>query len=277
MGIAAAIQMNSSQDVKANLQQAERLIAQAAHANATLVVLPENFALMTEHAAARIKHSENFGGGMIQDFLAAAARNFKIWIVGGTLPLRCDEAARVRAACLVFNDHGECVARYDKLHLFDVIIEKGVEEYHESAGIQPGEEIVVVDTPLGKLGLIVCYDIRFPELCRCLFNKGAELISIPAAFTVRTGQAHWEVLARSRAIENFCYVIGAGQTGLHEGNRKTYGHSLIVDPWGTVLHGLADEVGIVTAEIDLEYLREIRRNLPVAAHQRIFVIAQSGT
>lgn len=269
MTIAAAIQMTSSYDVKQNLQTAARLIEQAVKKNAKLIVLPENFALMGLHEQDKLAVKENFGAGVIQNFLAEQAKLHRIFLVGGTIPIARDNPAKVRAACLVFDDTGKCIARYDKIHLFDVIV-GNQEQYQESNSIEPGQQITLLNSPAGKLGVAVCYDIRFPELFRQLFAKGAEIFVLPAAFTVPTGQAHWEILSRSRAIENFCYFIGACQSGTHANGRKTYGHSLIVDPWGKILASLPEGEGIITTEIDLNYLHELRKKMPIDKHRKLF-------
>lgn len=266
----AAIQMCSSHMVDDNLQVAAKLITEAATNGAQLVVLPEMFAVMGMTNNDKITEKEIFENGKIQTFLSDQAKKHGIWIVGGTIPIACENNHKVRAASLVFNDQGHCVARYDKIHLFDVTL-SDKETYKESDTIEPGKEIVVVDTPFGKLGLAVCYDVRFPELFRCLFNKGAEIIALPSAFTVPTGEAHWELLARSRAVENFCYVIGACQGGVHSNGRKTYGHSIIVEPWGKVV-AKQDGVksGVIYSTIDFKHLRDVRQSIPIAKHQKIF-------
>lgn len=270
VNIVAAIQMNSSGTVKANLASAGTLIAAAVKQKAALVVLPEMFPIMTLQTKDKLAAAEDYGSGPIQEFLAQTARQHGIWLVSGTIPIRQAETERARATCLVFNAVGEVVARYDKMHLFDVVVSEQ-ETYQESDTVAPGEAVAVVaPTPFGKLGLAVCYDIRFPELFRVMFNQGAEIFAIPTAFTIPTGRAHWETLVRSRAIENLSYVIGACQVGEHAGNRQTYGHSLIVDPWGEVLAMRPAGVGVITAEINLEQLHEIRKRMPVAQHQRIF-------
>jgi nitrilase len=266
----SAIQMTSNQSVEENLIQAEKLIKSAAEEGAQLLVLPEMFPIIgLSSLLNKADIYENFGHGHIQNFLAKQAKKYQLWIVGGTIPIKGKNPEKAASASLVFDDKGEIVARYDKVHLFDVMISE-TESYQESATIEPGSGLAVVETPLGKLGLSVCYDIRFPELYRHLFNLGAEIFTIPAAFTVKTGQAHWELLARSRAVENFCYVIGACQTGTHSNGRKTYGHSLIVNPWGEVIAKQEEGIGVITAEIDLRELNKIRSNMPVAAHQKIF-------
>lgn len=266
----AAIQMTSSQSITENLTQAGKLIEQAAKAGAKLIVLPEMFATMGMDKEQAYTVYETFGSGPIQDFLATQARNFKIWLVGGTLPIRSLDDQRARAACLLFDDQGECVARYDKIHLFDVYVSDSKESFQESKRIEPGDNVVVIETPVGKLGLAVCYDLRFPELFRNMFNEGAEIFALPAAFTVPTGTAHWEILMRSRAIENTCYMIGAAQWGTHPQGRKTFGDSIIIDPWGRILAQLPDGIGFIIIDIDLDALKEIRKNLPIAQHRKIF-------
>jgi predicted amidohydrolase len=266
----AAIQMCSSHIVDENLATAKRLIEEAAHNNAKLIVLPEMFAIMGLAPNDKVNAREVFGIGKIQDFLSNEAKLNKVWIVGGTIPIESDDTTKVRAASLVYNDKGEFVARYDKIHLFDVTLsEKDV--YKESDTTEPGNQLVVVDTPFGKLGLGVCYDVRFPELFRCLLNKGAEIIILPSAFTVPTGEAHWELLARSRAVENFCYLVGACQGGTHSSGRKTYGNSIIVAPWGNVLSKKDGvEEGIIYSSIDLAKVYEARKSIPIQNHQRIY-------
>jgi len=264
----AAIQMASGPHVAANLNEASRLIAMAARGGARLVVLPENFAVMPMKEADRVAIAERDGSGPLQDFLAAEARKHGLWIVGGTLPLLAQDANKVRAACLLYDDQGRRVARYDKIHLFDVRLESG-EQYHESAAIEPGDTPVVVPTPFGKLGLAVCYDLRFPELFRKLLAQGAELFAVPSAFTARTGRAHWEVLVRSRAIENLAFVIAAAQGGFHVNGRETYGDSMIVNPWGEVLDRLARGSGVVIATMDRTHQDRMRTSFPVIHHRRL--------
>lgn len=264
----AAIQMASGPQVSANLTEAARLIGQAAAAGAKLVVLPENFAIMPMKETDRLVATETEGTGPIQVFLAAQARKFGIWLVGGTIPLQAQQPGRVRAACLLFNDRGERVARYDKIHLFDVRLENG-EQYNESASIEPGESTVVVSTPFGRLGLAVCYDLRFPELFRRLLDDGAELVAAPSAFTARTGRAHWEVLVRARAVENLVYVIASAQGGYHLNGRETYGDSMIVNPWGEVMDRLGRGSGYVIAECDRALQDRLRSNFPTIKHRRL--------
>jgi nitrilase len=216
-----------------------------------------------------LKIKEHDGNGPIQDFLSQTASKHGVWLVGGTVPIESDDSNLVRSACMVFDDKGKRVARYDKIHLFDVELIESNENYTESNTIQPGTETVVIDTPVGKLGLAICYDIRFPELFRQLLDKGAEIFAIPSAFTAITGMAHWESLIRARAIENLCFVIAAAQGGYHVSGRETHGNSMIVDPWGTVLDRLPRGSGTVVAQIDEERLERIRKHFPAIHHRRI--------
>lgn len=263
----AAIQMCSGGDVDTNLAIASSLLEKAARQGATLALLPENFALMPATHAERLKHAESDGEGVIQAMLAETSRRLGLWVVAGTIALRCPSVQRVRAACLVFNDRGIRVARYDKMHLFDADLGGG-ERYQESAVCEPGDAAVVVDAPFGRIGLSVCYDLRFPELFRRLVEGGATILTVPAAFTVPTGTAHWESLARARAIENTCYVVAAGQEGRHPDGRVTYGHSMIIDPWGRVVAAEAAGAAVVLAPCEQGYLEKVRTQLPSLRHRR---------
>lgn len=265
----AAIQMTSSANLQHNLQTAEKLIKQAAAQDAQLIVLPENFALMAKTETDKIKIREQPGEGIIQTFLAEQAKLHKTWIVGGTIPLAAKHPNKARAACLVFDQNGQCVARYDKIHLFDACVTPGSEEHLESRLFEAGEKIIVIDTPVGRLGLAICYDIRFPELFRIMLQQQVEIIALPTAFTFTTGQAHWEILTRARAIENFSFFIGACQSGQHENGRQTYGYSTIVHPWGNILADLPTGEGVVIAELDSKHQQAIRKRMPVMQHQRI--------
>lgn len=265
----AAIQMNSGADVAANLEQAAQFIAKAARAGATLVVLPENFACMPARKGDIGGVAEEEGAGPIQDFLSTQSRLNRVWLVGGTAPLRAP-ADKVHASCLVFDSEGQRVARYDKMHLFDVDLAGG-ESYRESRQIAAGERVVVCDTPVGRLGLAVCYDLRFPELFRAMLAGGVDLIALPSAFTAQTGRAHWEVLLRARAIENSAYVIAPDQCGRHASGRTTHGDSMVVNPWGEVLDRLPSGSGYAIAEIDPAELARVRESLPSLAHRRISV------
>jgi predicted amidohydrolase len=264
----AALQMTSGADVAANLAQARRLLEAARAGGAALAVLPENFAFMGAHERDKLAIGEDAGRGPIQDFLAGAARALGVWIVAGTVPMKVD-ATHVAAACLVYDAAGKLVARYDKIHLFDVDVPDGG-KYRESASIAAGPpRPVVVDTPVGRLGLSVCYDLRFPELFRQLAAQGAEVLAVPSAFTQRTGAAHWDVLLRARAVENLCYVVAPGQHGTHPGGRSTWGHSLIVDPWGAVLARREAGEGAIVAPLPRETLLNLRRSFPVLTHRRL--------
>jgi deaminated glutathione amidase len=265
----AAVQMSSGGDVAANLRAAAFALEQARAQQADVAVLPENFALMGAHERDKLAVAEADGQGPIQDFLAQTARALRLWIVAGTVPLRTANPERVAAACLVFDARGTRVARYDKIHLFDVDVPGG-EAYRESATIASGApHPAVVDTPAGPLGLSVCYDLRFPELFRRLVAAGAEILAVPSAFTAQTGAAHWEVLLRARAIENQCYVVAPGQWGAHPNGRRTWGHSLILDPWGRVLAQHGDGTGAIVAEAPREALQALRRGFPVLEHRRL--------
>lgn len=265
----AAIQMASGPNVDANLIEAEKLMTQAVGQGAKLVVLPENFALMGMSDADLLKIQEAPGKGKIQEFLADFSTKHSVWVVGGTVPLTSASGDKVRAACLVYDDKGQQVARYDKIHLFDVDIIATKEHYKESDQIEPGNQVVAVDTPFGKLGLAICYDLRFPELFRQLLDAGAEIFALPAAFTAITGKAHWEALVKSRAIENLSYVIAAAQGGYHVSGRETHGDSMVVDPWGSILDRLPRGSGFVIAEIDREKIKSTRANFPAIQHRKL--------
>lgn len=261
----AVIQMVSGPDVQANLAAVAQLVAQAATQGAALAVLPENLACMTPDMPRLQALAEAPGQGPIQSALADMAHRYKLWLVAGTLPLKAQDG-RLSNSCLVFDACGESVARYDKIHLFDVNVPGG-EVHRESAHFAPGREVVVLDTPVGRLGLAVCYDLRFPELFRAMAARGAELFALPAAFTRATGEAHWEVLLRARAIENQCFMLAAAQGGRHFPGRETFGHSLILGPWGEVLAGHALGPGVALATLDREAQRELRARFPVLAHR----------
>ncbi len=274
MTLVAAIQLNTGADLAANLESSHRLIAQAAQAGARLAALPENFAFMGRKDPDKLVHAEPEGSGPVQHWLAETAREFNITLIAGTAPLAVPgDADRVYAASLVYGHDGARIARYDKIHLFDVDVERGdrVERYRESATIAFGEPAyVVAPTEVGAVGLSVCYDLRFPELFRGLVQRGAELLCIPAAFTERTGEAHWEILLRARAVENQCFVIAPGQCGEHASGRRTWGHTMIVDAWGNILAQRVDDTpGVVLADLDFERLRSVRASLPSLKHRRL--------
>ena len=264
---AAAIQMTSGPDVAANLAQAGTLLEEAAAAGARLAALPENFSFMGLKDADKRAVAEADGAGAAQDFLAATAARLRLWIVGGTVPLKAGADGRVAAASLVYDPTGHRVARYDKIHLFDVDIPGRAESYRESAHVAPGAGAVLVDTPLGRLGLSVCYDVRFPELYRHLSARGAQLLLVPSAFTGPTGRAHWEALLRARAIENLCYVIAPAQSGFHPSGRETYGDSMIVDFWGRILQRVPRGTGCAIAELDLQMQASVRGSFPALLHR----------
>lgn len=263
----AALQMVSTPDVERNLADAARLAAEAAAAGAGLVALPEYFCLLGRSDRDKLGIAEQPGEGPIQSALAAIAREHRLWVVGGTLPLRTADPGRVRNSCLAFAPTGERVARYDKIHLF--AYDNGSERYDEARVLEAGAEPVAFDAGGVRVGLSVCYDLRFPELYRALMWPACDLITVPSAFTYPTGEAHWELLLRARAVENQCYVLAPAQGGRHENGRRTWGHSLIVDPWGVVL-GCRDEgEGVVLAELDPQRLAEVRRQLPALSHRRL--------
>lgn len=268
----AAVQMNSSDEPGENLALAARLIEASRQQDASMVVLPENFSIMPATEKDRQAFAEPEDDGPVQAFLGEQAREHGVWIIGGTAPIRARDGARIKAACLVFDAAGRPAARYDKIHLFDVEVASG-ESYRESDAFEPGsteeDNIVCVDTPAGRVGLSVCYDIRFPEMYRRLVDAGARILSVPSAFTATTGQAHWEPLLRARAIENQCYVVAPGQWGDHASGRRTHGHTMIIDPWGRVQAQRETGNGAIIADIDLEALEDIRQRFPALAHRRL--------
>lgn len=264
-----AIQMATGMNVTANLHEAERLIKAAKAAGAELIVLPENFAFMGKRDQDQLALREEDGDGPLQAFLSRVARQQSVWLVGGTIPMVATDASKVRAACLVYDDKGRRVGRYDKVHLFDVCLPGGEERYQESATIEAGSRVLVLDSPFGRMGVAVCYDLRFPEIFRRMLDEGMEILVIPAAFTAITGKAHWETLVRARAIENLAYVVAAAQGGFHINGRETHGHSMIVDPWGTVLGQLPRGSGFICSDLDDEYQNSVRRNFPTIEHRRL--------
>lgn len=264
----AGVQMASSPSVSANLTETERLIAIAAEQGAKIVVLPEYFCIMGLKDSDKVKVKENIGDGPIQRFLAKMARKYKIWLIGGTVPLTSQYPDKVRNSCLVYNDKGLLAARYDKIHLFG--LDLGTEHYHEENTIESGDQVVVVETPYGKIGLSVCYDLRFPELYRAM--GAVDMIVVPSAFTETTGKAHWESLIRARAIENLCYVIAPAQGGYHVSGRETHGNSMIVDPWGVILDRLPRGSGVVIANVNRDYQTSLRSSLPALKHKTIKAI-----
>ncbi|MGH8284303.1 MAG: carbon-nitrogen hydrolase family protein [Steroidobacteraceae bacterium] len=263
----AAVQMTTGPDVAANLSEASSLLEDAVRSGARVAALPENFAFMGLEDADKRTVAEDDGAGPIQEFLAVTARRLGLWIIGGTVPVRGAADGRVAAASLVYDSDGRRVARYDKIHLFDVDIPGRAEQYRESAHVAPGAKPVALDTPAGRLGLAVCYDVRFPELFRQLASQGARWFTLPSAFTGPTGRAHWETLIRARAIENLSYVVAPAQSGIHPNGRETYGDSLIVDFWGRVLARLPRGRGFIVADLELERQDQARQSFPALSHR----------
>lgn len=265
---AAAVQMTSGRDVGRNLDSAAALIEAAAREQAQLVVLPENFSFLGAQDAERLAAAEEPGSGAAQAFLAEQARARGLWLVGGTIPIAVG-GGRARSRSLVFDPAGRCVGAYDKIHLFDVSVpDSAGESYRESATTEPGEAIACVATAFGRLGLAVCYDLRFPALFHRLSVEGMDVLALPAAFTVPTGRVHWQPLLQARAIESLTYVIASAQWGEHAGGRRTYGHSMIVSPWGEVLAELPEGTGVVCADLDMMKSADIRGKFPVLEHRR---------
>ena len=261
----AAIQTVSGNDVVANIAAIEPLVVEAAKGGAQLVVLPEYFGIFGARATDKVAAREVDGAGVQQAFLERVAREQRVWIIGGTVPIATADPARVRSACIVFDPEGRRVARYDKIHLF--AFSQGEERYDEARTIEPGTELVAFDAPCGRVGLSVCYDLRFPELYRGLGDLA--LIVVPSAFTAVTGAAHWELLLRTRAVENQCYVLAAAQGGTHAGGRRTYGHSMLVDPWGEIVAKLDLGAGVIAGEVDPARIEQVRRDLPALQHRRL--------
>ena len=267
MAFLSAVQTNSSDDVAGNLAVAEQYIKQASRDGSVLVVLPECFAFMQRSRQQLLDTAEPFGVGPIQDSLTSLSAKYRIWIIAGSIPLQSDDQNKVANTLLVYDAEGSCVQRYDKIFLFDVTLANG-ESYRESDYTVYGNQLAVVHSPVGCIGLSICYDLRFPEMYRKLVSMGAQVLVVPSAFSSTTGRQHWLPLLQARAIENSCYVVAPAQTGVHNGKRKTWGHTVIIDPWGEVMSKLETGQGIVSAEIDLEKLNEIRAQLPSLQHTR---------
>ena len=259
----AAVQMVSTPRVDENLETAERLIADAVAQGADLVALPEYFPIMGMSDGDKVKLREADGHGPIQEFLARTARRHGVWLLGGSMPLVAQAQGKVLNSCLVYDPQGERVARYDKIHLFG--FQKGSERYNESETIEAGKQLVAFETPFGRVGLSICYDIRFPEMYRAL--GACDLLIIPAAFTETTGRAHWEILLRARAIENQCYVLAVAQGGKHENGRETHGNSMLIDPWGEILDRKAKGEGVVIGDLDHARIADVRSSLPALKHR----------
>ncbi|MDE2429615.1 MAG: carbon-nitrogen hydrolase family protein [Burkholderiales bacterium] len=261
----AAIQMVSTPDLSDNMTSAKRLLQQAAEHGAKLLLLPEYWPTMGLQETDKLSIAEQPGSGPIQTFMSEMASSLKVWLIGGTLPMVSPEEGKVLNTTLVFDPEGHQICRYDKIHLFGFT--KGDESYEEARTITPGERVVSFDTDISKVGLSVCYDLRFPEMYRAM--GPCSLIVVPAAFTYTTGQAHWEILLRARAIENQCYVLASGQGGKHVNGRRTWGHSMLIDPWGKIVDVLPEGEGIVSGELDLSVIAGIRESLPALKHRKL--------
>jgi nitrilase len=265
----AAAQLCSSDDVERNLDVVDDLLGEAASKDCRLVVLPENVAFVGRKDKDKLAHAEAEGDGPMQQRLRDSAKKYALWIIAGSLPLKSENEERCFGASMVFDPHGELRACYRKIHLFDVDLPDRDEQYRESASMMHGDDVVVVDTAAGRTGLSICYDVRFPELYRRLSERGATVLTVPAAFTSVTGAAHWQVLLRARAIENLAYVIAPGQHGQHPNGRRTYGHSVVIDPWGRVLGERVAGNGLVVATLETDLPEKLRRDFPVLKHRRI--------
>ena len=261
----AGVQMASGPNVSANLNEAGRLIEMAAAQGAKLVALPEYFAIMGMRPTDKVKVREQEGDGPIQRFLSQTAKKLKIWLVGCSVPMASPAEGKIFNSCQIYDDSGRLAGRYDKIHLFN--LDLGKEKFAEEGTIEPGKQVKVVDSPFGRIGLSVCYDLRFPELYRAM--KDVDIIVVPAAFTETTGRAHWEPLVRARAIENLAYVLAPAQGGYHVSGRETHGDSMVVDPWGSVLDRLPRGSGIVSAWVNPAYQASMRKSLPALMHRAI--------
>lgn len=264
----AALQMTSGSIVSANIQQAEQLITDSCAKGANLVLLPENFAYFAKEDKDYLEQAETLGEGEIQDFMQNQAIKNQCYIAGG-IALKSPNSAKATESVLLFNPKGEQLAHYDKIHLFDVAVPNSEEKYQESEVFEAGDQITVVDTELGRIGICVCFDLRFPEMFRLMLDKGVNIILVPSAFYKLTGQAHWEVLIKARAIENLVFMVAANQGGFHINGRETYGHSMIVDPWGTTLDSVESGPGVAIADINIEQQIKIREQFPVLQHRKI--------
>ena len=262
----ASIQLTSGPNIQANLLEVSKYLEEISKGKSALVVLPENFAFMPENDISFVKNAEVEGSGPIQEFIAENAAKYKIWIIAGTIPIKTKNPNKVTSSTLVFDDKGQIVARYDKIHLFDVQLPHSDESYNESEVFEPGKDLKVIETPVGIIGLSICYDLRFPELFRLLHSSDVEIIVLPAAFTEQTGKVHWETLVRARAIENLCYMVTSCQDGYHITGRQTHGNSMIVNPWGQIMSKIASGSGFVESEINHKQLTSIREKFPVLEH-----------
>ena len=266
MAKVASIQLSSGPNIQANLLEVGKYLEQISKTDSKLVVLPENFAMMPESDSEFLTNSETEGSGPIQDFISEKARIYKLWIIAGTIPIRTDNPKKVTSTTFVYNDMGEIVTRCDKVHLFDVELPNSDESYNESEVFQNGNDLKVVKTPVGVIGLAICYDLRFPELFRLQKSHNVEILVIPSAFTEQTGKVHWETLVKARAIENLCYVVTSCQDGYHISGRQTHGNSMIVNPWGQIMSRLSSGSGFIESEIDIKKLNSIREKFPVLDH-----------
>lgn len=264
----AAIQLASGPNLQGNLNEVARLIKESVLAGARLIVLPENFAFMGMKETDILQIAESPGEGPVQNFLVQQAKQYGVWIIAGTIPMMASDSQHVFASCLVFDSQGEQVSRYDKCHLFDVRLSESNENYLESATVEAGVSPVWFDSPFGRVGLGICYDLRFPEMFRAIMAHNVNIIALPSAFTATTGKAHWEILLRARAVENLCYVIAANQGGYHVNGRETYGDSMIINPWGEIQSRLSHGAGFVLASVDLDTQASLRQSFPVLEHQR---------
>ena len=270
MTYVAAIQMVSTDAISKNLELAERLIEEAVSKKAKLITLPENFPLIGKRDEDRLAITESHNDGPLQLFLSEQSKRYKVWLLGGTIPLKSNNPEKVFATSLLFNPSGDCIARYDKIHLFDVMLDgRDEESYRESKTFESGNDVVVVKTEIGNIGLSVCYDLRFPEMYRKMHQKNVQIITAPSAFTATTGKAHWETLLRTRAIENLCYLIASNQGGIHVNGRETWGHSMIVDPWGEILAEVKEETGVAIAKIEINKQTNLRKRFPTLTHRKL--------
>ena len=267
---AAAIQMVSTAEVETNLKTAGELLDEAALTGAKLAVLPENWPLMGYHERDKLAYQEDFGSGPLQEFLSGKARSLGLWLLGGSIPLSTGDPDHVYNSSLLYDPEGKCTSRYDKIHLFDVSVDgEGKETYRESDTYIPGRDVTVAKTSFGNIGISICYDLRFPELYRRMLSRDVAIIAVPSAFTQTTGKQHWEILLRARAVENLCYVIAAAQGGQHNEKRATWGHSMIIGPWGDILASMETGPGVVCADLNLQYLHATRKSFPALEH-RVF-------
>ncbi|WP_444994648.1 carbon-nitrogen hydrolase family protein [Aliikangiella sp. IMCC44359] len=265
----AAIQLTSGVDLVDNMKTVAQYISEASKKGAQLVVLPEYFGIMGKNESAKLKVAEEHLKGEVQQFLSLQAKQHQVWLVAGSHPVVSAKKNKPYGRCYVYSPEGECICWYDKIHLFDVHVADNTNQYSESKFCTPGNQVVSFDTSWGKIGIAICYDLRFPELFRELVKQGVKIMVIPAAFTAVTGEAHWEVLLRTRAIENQIFVVAAAQAGLHDNGRETWGHSCIISPWGEVLAVRDLKPGLVLAKLDLSYQQKYRNEFPVLSHTRL--------